>query len=232
MPAWTSAGFSEPPPPRAPRPARASDRIWRHPLTRPALWALCAAPMVWLLVAAFTDRLGANPAEALLRGLGDWTLRGLCLTLAVTPLRTLVGWPSLARYRRLLGLWTFAYASLHLLAYIWLDMGWALADVWADTVRRPFITVGMAAWLCLLALAVTSWPALVRAMGARRWQALHRAVYAVAALAILHFSWMRAGKNDQAEVWVYAAVLTLLLGWRLWRWVAARPRQRQATPKG
>ena len=178
---------------------------------------LACLPVAWLFWAAVVDQLGANPAEALIRGLGDWTLRFLVLVLLVTPLRTVAGWPALARMRRMLGLFVFFYASLHLLAYAWFDMGLDLAAIVHDTGQRRFILVGMLSWLLLLALAATSFNRAIRWLGADRWQALHRAVYAVAVLGILHFFWMRAGKNNFAEVWVYAAILGGLLGWRLWR---------------
>lgn len=188
-----------------------------HPVTKPLVFVLCLLPACWLFWAAATDQLGANPAEALIRSLGDWTLRALVLVLAVTPLRVTAGWPLLARYRRLLGLFVFFYASLHWLAYAWFDMGFDLGDMLADVPKRPFILVGTLAWLLLLALAATSFNRAIRTLGAARWQALHRSVYAVAVLAILHFFWMRAGKNDFAEVAVYAVLLGTLLGWRLWR---------------
>ena len=186
--------------------------------TRTAWWALLALgllPLAWLVWRTFTDQLGANPAETLIRATGDWTLRGLCLTLAVTPLRVLLGWPELARFRRLLGLLTFGYASLHLLCYAWFDMGLDWADIVHDIPKRPFVLVGTLAFALLLPLAATSWNGAIRRLGARRWQALHRSVYAVAVLAILHFWWMRAGKQNFGEVWVYGLILTALLGWRI-----------------
>lgn len=195
----------------------AVQRVLLHPLAKPLVFVLWLMPLAWLFWAASADRLGANPAEALIRGLGDWTLRALVLVLLVTPLRTLLGWPALARFRRMLGVYVFAYATLHWLAYVWFDMGFVWADVLADIPKRPFILVGSLAWLLLLALAATSFNRAIRWVGAARWQALHRAVYAVAVLAILHFFWMRAGKNDFVEVAVYAAMLALLLGWRAWR---------------
>lgn len=192
-------------------------RAWLlRPQAKAVLALLCALPALWLLTGAFQDRLGPNPAEALIRGTGDWTLRALCLVLAVTPLRVITGTPALARFRRLLGLNVFAYATLHLLCYAWLDMGLELSDIAKDIAKRPFILVGFAATVLLLLLAGTSFQRAQRWLGAKRWQALHRAVYAVAVLAILHFYWMRAGKQDFAEVAVYAAVLGLLLGWRVW----------------
>ena len=188
-----------------------------HRAAKPLAHLLCALPLLWLLGAAFTNQLGANPAEALIRGLGDWALKGLLLTLAITPLRQKFQLPALLRFRRLLGVWTFTYASLHLLAYAWLDMGLDPGEIARDIAKRPFILVGTAALLLMLPLAATSVDRAVRALGARRWQALHRAVHAVAGLALLHFYWMRAGKNDFADVGVYAAILGVLLGWRLWR---------------
>jgi len=192
-------------------------RAWLlRPQAKAVLACLCALPVLWLFLAAFQDRLGPNPAEALIRGTGDWTLRALCLVLAVTPLRVITRTPALARFRRLLGLNVFVYAMLHLLCYAWLDMGLEVADIAKDIAKRPFILVGFAAMVLLLLLAATSFQRAQRWLGAKRWQALHRAVYAVAVLAVLHFYWMRSGKQDFAEVAVYAAVLGLLLGWRVW----------------
>jgi sulfoxide reductase heme-binding subunit YedZ len=175
-------------------------------------------PLAWLVGLTVLDQLGANPTEFLTRATGDWTLRSLCVVLAVTPLRTALAWPELARFRRLLGLLTYGYAMLHLACYALFDMGLDLADIWVDIPKRPFILVGFVAWLLLSAMALTSFNCAIRALGARRWQMLHRSVYAVAVLAVLHFAWMRAGKNDFNEVFVYAAVLALLLAWRLGRW--------------
>ena len=187
------------------------------PAVKPLLFLLCLLPAFWLVYGAATDQLGANPAEALIRSTGDWTLRMLCLVLAVTPLRVLLKLPSLARLRRMLGLHVFFYAVLHMLCYAWLDMGFELDDIARDIAKRPFILVGFTALVLLTPLAATSWNRAIRALGAVRWQALHRLVYAVAVLAVLHFFWMRAGKNNFAEVQVYAGVLGVLLGWRLWR---------------
>jgi methionine sulfoxide reductase heme-binding subunit len=188
--------------------------------TRMAWWGLLALgllPLAWLLWCTLTDQLGANPAETLIRATGDWTLRGLCLTLTVTPLRVLLGWPELLRFRRLLGLLTFGYASLHLLCYAGFDMGFDWNDTVRDIAKRPFVLVGALAFALLLPLAATSWNGAIRRMGPQRWQALHRSVYAVAVLAILHFWWMRAGKRNFTEVWVYGGVLAALLGWRVVR---------------
>lgn len=193
----------------------AAGRALMHPLAKPAVFVLAILPLAWLVWGAAADKLGANPAEYLERSLGDWTLRFLCLTLAVTPLRVITGTPALARFRRMLGLFVYCYAVLHLLAYAWFDMGFDLAEIAKDIPKRPFILVGFLAFMLLTPLAATSFNGAIKALGARRWQALHRLVYVVAGLAILHFFWMRAGKNDFAEVAVYAAILALLLGWRL-----------------
>lgn len=182
---------------------------------KPLAFALALLPFVWLVTAAALDWLGANPAEALERSTGDWTLRMLCVVLAITPLRTMAGLPALARFRRMAGLFVYFYAVLHLLAYSWFDMGFDLADIAKDIVKRPFILVGFTAVVLLTPLALTSFNRAIRALGGRQWQLLHRLVYAVAVLAVVHFFWMRAGKNNFAEVAVYAAILGSLLGWRV-----------------
>lgn len=191
-------------------------KLLLHPAAKPLVFVLCLLPLAWLLYAAAANQLGANPAEALIRATGDWTLRALCIVLTVTPLRVATATPQLARFRRMLGLFVFFYAVLHLMSYAWFDMGLDLADILRDIAKRPFILVGTLALLLLALLAATSFNRAIKALGARRWQALHRCVYAVAVLAILHFFWMRAGKNDFGEVAVYAAILGGLLGWRAW----------------
>jgi methionine sulfoxide reductase heme-binding subunit len=198
-----------------------------HPFAKAVLFGLCLLPLAWLVAAAAGDRLGANPAEALSRGTGDWTLRLLCATLAVTPLRELTGRAALARFRRMLGLFTFFYAVLHFLGYAWLDMGLDPLAIVRDIPKRPFVLVGSLGLLLLVPLAATSFNRAIRALGAARWQALHRSVYAVALLALLHFFWIRAAKNDFAEVAVYAVVVGLLLGWRVVRLAGRRPHARR-----
>jgi len=188
-----------------------------HPAAKPLLWLFCMLPMLWLFYAAATDQLGANPAEALSRSTGELTLRFLCMVLAISPLRVVLGLSALARFRRMLGLFVYAYVCLHLLSYAWFDMGFDPMDMARDIAKRPFILVGFIAFLLLTPLALTSFNRAIKAMGARRWQQLHRAVYLVAGLAILHFFWMRAGKNNFGEVLLYAVILGALLAWRLWR---------------
>jgi methionine sulfoxide reductase heme-binding subunit len=186
-----------------------------RPAAKAVLFALALLPFVWLMYGVATNNLGANPTEYLTRATGDWTLRFLCLTLAVTPLRTITNTPQLARFRRMLGLFVYFYAVLHLLCYVWFDMEFNLADIITDIPKRPFILVGFTAFLLLTPMAATSFNRAIKAMGAKRWQLLHKVVYAVAGLAVLHFFWMRAGKNNFAEVFVYAAILGALLGWRM-----------------
>ena len=188
-----------------------------HPAAKPLLWLFCMLPMLWLFYAAATDQLGANPAEALSRSTGELTLRFLCMVLAISPLRVVFGLSALARFRRMLGLFVYAYVCLHLLSYAWFDMGFDPMDMARDIAKRPFILVGFSAFLLLTPLALTSFNRAIKTMGVRRWQQLHRAVYLVAGLAVLHFFWMRAGKNDFGEVLLYAVILGALLAWRLWR---------------
>jgi methionine sulfoxide reductase heme-binding subunit len=195
-----------------------------HPAAKPLLFGLLLWPLAGLVWGAAADTLGANPAETLIRSTGDWTLRLLCLTLAVTPLRSVTGWHALARMRRMVGLFTFFYGVLHFLCFAWLDQGLDLAAIVRDIAQRPFILVGSLALLLMLPLAATSFNRAIKALGAARWQALHRLVYASALLAVLHFFWMRAGKNDFAEVAVYALIIAALLGWRLRRWHQGRHR--------
>jgi methionine sulfoxide reductase heme-binding subunit len=186
-----------------------------HPAAKPALFAICLLPFAWLFYSALTNQLGANPQEALIRATGDWTLRFLCVVLAVTPLRTIAKLPSLARFRRMLGLFVYFYVVVHLLSYSWFDMGFDLADIVKDIIKRPFILVGFSGFLLLTPLAATSFNAAIKAIGAKRWQLLHKLVYVIAGLGLLHFFWMRAAKNNFAEVFVYAAIIALLLGWRV-----------------
>jgi len=183
---------------------------------KPFIFVLCTLPFFYLVWGASNDALGANPAEYLIRATGDWTLRFLCITLAVTPLRVATAIPELLRMRRMLGLFVYFYVSIHLLCYGWLDMGFEWIDIAADIAKRPFILVGFTAFVLLTPLAATSFNRGIRWLGAKRWQLLHRAVYGVAVLAILHFYWMRAGKSNFAEVIVYGAILAALLLWRVW----------------
>jgi sulfoxide reductase heme-binding subunit YedZ len=191
------------------------NKLLLHRFAKPLVFCLWLLPVCWLLYSAISDQLGANPAEALIRATGDWTLRSLCLVLAVTPLRVLSGTPALARFRRMLGLFVYFYVALHMLSYSGFDMGFVVADIVQDILKRPFILVGFSAFGMLTLLALTSFNGAIKKMGAKRWQLLHKLVYVIAGMSLLHFFWMRAGKNNFAEVFVYAGILALLLGWRV-----------------
>ena len=187
----------------------------RQPQAKWVLVLLSLVPFAYLCAGIYLDNLGPNPAEYLIRTSGDLTLRFLCITLLITPLRILTHWPEWLLFRRSLGLLTFFYACIHALCYSLLDMSWAWDEIAQDIVKRPFIAVGVAGMLLLTALAATSFNAAVKALGAKRWRQLHRAVYGIAVLAILHFFWMRATKRNFDEVWLYAGILGVLLGFRV-----------------
>lgn len=192
------------------------ERLFRY--VKPALFIASLIPLALLLhsTIADVDALGANPIETINRYLGDWALRFLLITLAITPLRRLTGWHELARLRRMLGLYAFFYATLHIASYTVLDQQFDWDEIFKDIIKRPFITVGFVSFVLLIPLAATSTNAMVRRLGGRRWRNLHRLVYAIGVGAVLHFFWMV--KSDIREPLVYAAVLGLLLGYRAWRW--------------
>lgn len=193
-----------------------------------AVFVAALYPLARLVLLGFTGGLGANPIEFITRSTGLWTLVFICITLAVTPLRKLTGWNALLRFRRMLGLFAFFYAALHFTTYFWFDKWFDIAAIVKDIGKRPFITVGFAAFVLLLPLAITSPKAMVRKLG-RRWQTLHRAIYPIAALAILHFWWMKAGKHDLILPKIYGAIVIALLGWRVLVWARDRIRQRAKT---
>jgi sulfoxide reductase heme-binding subunit YedZ len=197
---------------------------------KPVVFLLGLLPFAWLVWGAFTDGLGANPAEYLIRATGDWTLRFICIVLAVTPLRVMTKTPALARFRRMLGLFAYFYVCVHLLSYAFFDMGLDLGEIAKDIAKRPFILVGFSAFVLLTPLAATSFNRAIRALGARRWQLLHKLVYLIAGLGLLHFFWMRAGKNNFGEVFVYAAIIGVLLVWRVWNALKTKRRAAQALP--
>lgn len=192
------------------------------------LFILALIPAGMLLLAFFQDALGANPIEAITHATGDWTLRFLLITLAVTPLRKLTGWHWLIRLRRMLGLFTFFYAVLHFGTYIVLDQFFDWRAVVLDVLKRPYITVGFAAFVLLVPLAVTSTNAMVRRLGGRRWQALHRSVYGIAILGVVHYWWLV--KADVFEPLIYALILAVLLGLRAWWREVERRRQLSVPP--
>ena len=193
----------------------ALQRLLLHPRAQAFVVLMCALPGLYLVYGAFTESLGVNPAETLIRQTGDLTIRALCYVLLVSPLKDLLKMPALMRHRRTLGLAELAYASLHLLCYAWLDMGLELEDITADVFKRPFIFVGMAGWVVLIALGATSFNAAIKVLGPKRWKSLHQTVYALAALAVLHFYWMRSGKHRFDDVIFYGVILALLLLYRV-----------------
>jgi len=195
------------------------------------VFAVALLPLARLVVLTLNDGLGANPIEFLLRSLGTWTLVALLVTLSITPLRWLTGWTWLLRLRRMFGLFAFFYATLHVGVYIGLDQYLDLRAIVADIVKRPYLTFGAVAFVLLIPLAATSFNAAVRWLGARRWQNLHRLVYAIAVAAILHYWYHKLAKNDLQTPAIYAAVLGVLLGARVLHWWSQRRLRAAATPR-
>ena len=181
-------------------------------ILKPVAFLACAAPLGWLGFRALAGRLGADPIAEVLNQLGWWALFVLLACLACTPLQLLFGWTWPIRIRRMVGLFGFTYASLHLLAYVGLDNLFDWHDIWADIVKRKFMTVGFAAWLILLPLAITSTTSMMQRLGARRWKRLHRLVYVAAGLGVVHFIWRV--KSDETVPTRFALALALLLGMR------------------
>ena len=179
-----------------------------------ALFLVCLIPAFLLWRGFELDTLGANPIETITRSLGEWTLRFLLITLTVTPLRKYTGWHWLIRLRRMLGLFTFAYGVSHLLTYVWLDQFFDWEAIARDIIKRPFITVGFAALMLMLPLAVTSSNYAIRKLGGRRWQSLHRAIYPIAILGCVHFWWLV--KKDVTWPLIYTVITVALLGIRAW----------------
>ncbi len=190
---------------------------------KPAVFIFALVPLALLGWGLWQDTLGANPIEVVTRSLGEWALRFLLLTLLMSPLRRL-GWPQALRLRRMLGLLAFFYATLHLSSYVVLDQFFDWEEIWLDILERPFITVGMLAFLMLLALAVTSPKAIMRKLG-RYWQKLHWLIYPLTALAVLHFWWLADSKVQTDRPLIYTLLLGLLLAERLWRSI-----QRKTSP--
>jgi methionine sulfoxide reductase heme-binding subunit len=189
-------------------------------IVKAGLFAAALLPLAYLVLGAFLypHWLGPNPAEYITRSTGEWTLRMILLTLVVTPLRRMTGWPWLLRLRRMVGLFSFFYGVMHLTSYVSFDHVFDIGAILADIVKRPFITVGFTSLVLMLPLALTSTNSMVRRLGGRRWQNLHKLIYVIAPLGVLHFWWMV--KRDLTEPVIYALILALLLGYRLrshWR---------------
>ena len=201
-------------------------------VAKPVLFLGSLGPTAWLVVAALTGQLSANPLADVTDETGVWTLRFLCITLAMTPLRRVTGWNGLIRFRRMLGLFAFFYGSLHLMTYVVADrlagldfpagiVAWqTVSDLaratMSDVLKRPFITVGFAAWLCMLPLAITSTAGMIRRLGGRQWQLLHRLTYVAAASAVLHYWWLV--KADLRRPEAYALLVGFLFAFRAWWW--------------
>lgn len=185
-------------------------------LFKPAVFALALLPLLLLGWGLWQDTLGANPIEVITRSLGEWTLRLLLLTLLISTLRRATGWIQVLRLRRMLGLFAFFYGVLHLFSYLWLDQFFYWEDIWFDILERPFITVGMLSFLLMVPLAMTSFKAAMRRLG-RNWQRLHTLVYPLTALGVLHFWWLAESKSRMDMPLLYAVLLALLLGERLFQ---------------
>lgn len=200
---------------------RRTDRVGK-----PIVFLLCLMPLAWLAWRAVTGDLGAFPFEELEKQTGRWTLRLLAVTLAITPVRRLTGWNGAIRYRRMLGLFVFFYATVHLSAYLGLDMQLDIDDIVEDIIEHKYITIGMFAYLTLIPLAVTSTKGWVRRLGGRRWQKLHRLIYVTAIAGTTHYLW--AVKKDTFLPLVYLSIFIVLLGYRLVMWQRARQGRRRA----
>ena len=188
------------------------------------LFILALLPFIRLVSFVFLDKLGANPVEFITRNTGDWTLYFLCMTLAVTPLRKLLHMPWLIRCRRMLGVYAFFYAFLHFMTFLWFDHFFDVAEMWKDVIKRPFITIGFIAFVLLIPLAATSTNGMIKRLGGKRWQWLHKLIYLIAPLGVLHYFWMKAGKHDFSQPVLFGLIVAGLLMIRLWwRWFGRDP---------
>jgi methionine sulfoxide reductase heme-binding subunit len=198
-------------------------RLLTNKWTKVVLFFICLVPFASLVWRAFHAGLGANPVEFVQHATGDWTLRFLLFTLTITPLRKLLHLPDLIRFRRMLGLFAFFYVCLHFLTYIGPDQSFSLAGMWKDVQKRRYITVGFTAFVLLIPLALTSTAGWIRRLGGRRWQMLHRAIYVSAVCGVIHYYWLV--KSDVRKPLFYAAMVAILLAWRLVDWFSRRKRQ-------
>lgn len=188
---------------------------WIERVVKPALFIVCLIPLTLMAWDAFNNQLGANPIEKIMRRTGDWTLRFLLITLTITPARQLLNLPWLIKLRRMLGLFAFFYALLHFTNYIWLDQYFDVNEIIKDVIKRKYITVGFVCFLMLIPLAITSTNNMVKRLGGKRWQKLHKSVYVIAIGGVIHYLWLV--KKDLSEPLIYAALLAVLLGYRIWQ---------------
>ncbi len=198
-------------------------RLLTSKWTKVVLFFICLVPFASLCWRALHAGLGANPVEFVQHATGDWTLRFLLFTLTITPLRKLLNLPDLIRFRRMLGLFAFFYVCLHFLTYIGPDQSFSLAGMWKDVQKRRYVTVGFTAFVLLIPLALTSTAGWIRRLGGRRWQMLHRAIYVSAVCGVIHYYWLV--KSDVRKPLFYAAMVAILLAWRLGDWFLRRKRQ-------
>ncbi len=189
-----------------------------------AVWFACLGPILWFIFQGFTDDLGANPIEYIIRQLGVWGLRLLMVSLAITPAAKLLRQPRLIRYRRTVGLWAFAYIALHLSTYVGIDHFFNWPEIGKDILKRPYITIGMTAFVLLVPLAVTSTNGMLRRLGPKNWKRLHQLVYVIVPLGVTHYYLLV--KKDVRPPVVYGVIVTILLGYRLYAW--ARQRRERA----
>jgi sulfoxide reductase heme-binding subunit YedZ len=191
--------------------------------TKVVIFLICLVPFIELVWRAFHSGLGANPVEFVQHATGDWTLRFLIFTLSITPLRKLLNLPDLIRFRRMLGLFAFFYVCLHFLTYLGPDQSFDLTGMWKDVAKRPYVTVGFTAFVLLIPLALTSTAWSIRRLGGRRWRQLHRAIYISAICGVVHYYWLV--KSDVRKPLFYAALVSLLLAWRIVDWFLPRKKQ-------
>jgi len=188
--------------------------------TKVAVFVSCLVPLGILVREGFTGGLGANPVEFIEHATGDWTIRFLAITLAITPLRKLLGLPLLIRYRRMVGLFAFFYGCLHFSTYLIFDQMLSLSEMWQDVMKRRYITLGFTGFVLLVPLAVTSTAGWIRRLGGRRWQRLHQAIYVTAVAGVIHYYWLV--KSDVRQPLLYAGIIGVLLAWRLFNWMRQR----------
>lgn len=196
---------------------------WIERVVKPTLFVVCLIPLTLITWDAFNNQLGANPIEKIMRRTGDWTLRFLLITLTITPARQLLNLPWLIKLRRMLGLFAFFYALLHFTNYIWLDQYFDVDEIIKDVIKRKYITIGFACFLMLIPLAITSTNKMVKRLGGKRWQKLHKSVYAIAIGGVIHYLWLV--KKDLSEPLIYAVLLAILLGYRIWQSQRKKPPQ-------